>query len=300
VRKRLLRSAVVIPLVLMISTMSGPAFSSPLQSVTASSYGAQVSGLLPLGPLPQATASFPPPTLDEKNGVLELPLGALAYEGVAVVRAQTTTDSSLTKTLPNDRLTVQGGALPAGYNARSFAQVDGTALLLNTDLPIEDLPDLLTELDPNVALVNVGLIQSEALVSCVEGTAVIAAGSQIVGPITVAGIQLQEPVGNLTNQVVDLAGTLAEGILTIRRNVVEPRPNGLAVTALRIEVLGTTLVLDIAHAEVSGSVCEPIAAPAPQILPRTGGDGAGLGVLLLGGGLLLFMAERRRRANALN
>lgn len=233
----------------MLAVLSGPANASPLQSVSASASGLEVTGLLPVAPTPTVSTSFPPAADQSvENSLVEVPLDPLAFAGVASVGVQTRLDTTLQPQLPDNRLTVKGGgALPDTFNARAVSRVAGVSI--GATGPIDGiLPELLP------ALVGVGAVTSEALASCVGGRPVFASGSVIADDLTVLGIALDIPVDNLANQVVDVTAALA-GILEIKRNVVTETPNGINVIGLQVRVLSTGLVVNIAEAEVTGGVC---------------------------------------------
>jgi hypothetical protein len=343
-------------MLLLLTVMSGPVDASPLQSVTASASGLEVTGLVPVAPTPTVTTSFPP-AADQtvENSLVEIPLDPLAFAGVASVGVQTRLDTTLQPQLPDNRLTVKGGgALPDTFNARAVSRVAGVSI--GATNPLEGvLPELLP------ALVGVGAVTSEALVSCVGGRAVFASGSVIAEDLSVLNIPLDIPVDNLANQVVDVTAALA-GILEIRRNVVTETPNGINVVGLQVRVLDQGLVVNISEAEVTGGICADVPecrdgidndgdgridfpadpqcksldddSEAPEcsnardddgdgkidrddpgcyhngrltgrydpnddteadLLPRTGGDNALMGIVILAGGALMLVASRKLR-----
>ncbi|CAN5822090.1 hypothetical protein BH23ACT12_BH23ACT12_02370 [soil metagenome] len=289
-RKRL-RNSLVIGMLLMLTVMSGPVDASPLQSVTASAYGLEATGLVAIPRTPTVSTTFPPAAnVTDTADLATIPADPLAFAGVASVGAQTAVDSTLTAGLPADRLTVQGGGtLPANFNARATSRIAGLSVLASAEL-------LGIPVDVGLSAVGVGAVESEALVSCVDGNAVFVAGSRIVGPLTVLGVELEVPVDNLANQVVDVTGTLLAGILEIRRNVVTSSPNGVSVIALQVRLVDTTLVVNLAEAAVAGGVCAPLfVAAEPDILPRTGGDNVLMGFVILALGGLMFIMGRKLR-----
>lgn len=316
-RKRI-RNTLVIGMILTLTVMSGPADAGPLQSVTASAYGASVEGAVPVEPTPTVTASFPPAAQNQNASLLEIPAEPLAFSGTATVRAQTTADSTLTAVLPANKLTVQGGgALPAGYNARATSRVEGLEVLSTIVDPLV--------LDP-LAVLAVGVIESEALVSCVNERPVFVTGSRLAGPVSVAGINLADTTDDLLGTVVSALNV--PGVLETKANVVNAVPGGYEVIALQVKVLGTTLVVNLAESKISGGVCLDLkqcedgidndgdgkidfnAPPGAQmdpgctdpkddsevnILPRTGGNSSGIGMAILAGGLMLLLAGQRLR-----
>jgi hypothetical protein len=145
-----------------------------------------------------------------------------------------------------------------------------------------------------IGLVDASAVESEALVSCVDGRPVFVHGSSILD-LNIGGAPLV--LNPLLGQVIDLVGTPLAGILEIRRDVVTPTPEGIAVDALQIKILSTLEVVTLAHAEVQGSAgtCEPVGVAPPELV-RTGGWGPGYGLAALGGaGLLMLAAYRLRR-----
>jgi hypothetical protein len=223
---------------------------------------------------------------------------------------------------------VGGGAVPGGYNARAYARTEGLAV--GASNPVTADPNDLIE----PALISVGAVEAEALVSCVNGRAVFVSGSRLAGPLTVAGLDLAVPVDNTLNSVTDILQL--PGVLQVTRNVVASTANGVSVIALQITVLGTGLVVNISQAQVTGGTCAPVpqcsdgidndgdgridiadpechtdgnadnpASYDPNdnseagLLPRTGGDGPLLGVSLLGLGLLALLAAQKLRRSEL-
>jgi hypothetical protein len=238
VRKKL-RIFLVIGMLSMLTVMSGPADATPLQSVTASAYGLNATGLVTVPPTPTVATTFPPAARVERSDLLQVPLEPLAFAGAATVVAETATDTTLTTQLPADRLTVRGGgAVPGSYNARAASRIAGVSVAASG--PLAGIPENLLP-----ALIGVGAVEAEAAVSCVAERPVIVGGSRLVGPLSILGINLDVPVDNLTNQVVDLTGSLLSGVLELRRNVVEDTPNGTSVIALQVRVLETGLVVNL-------------------------------------------------------
>jgi len=308
--------------------LGGPANASPLQAVTASAYGLSVTGALTVAPTPTTSASFPPSADNQFSSLLNIPAEPLIISGTATVRAVTATDSTIAATVPADRLVRQGGGpLPALYNARAYSRIEGLGVLLGAE-PIEGV-DILPD-----AGIRAGAIEAEALVSCVNGAPVVVTGSRLIGPLNVLGLDLEAPVDNTVNTVTDALNI--PGVLEARRNVVNPVPGGVEVIALQLAVLGTTLVVNLAEARVSGSTCGPVpecsdgidndgdgridiadpdchtdgnadnpASYDPNdpseagLLPRTGGTGPLLGVSLLGAGLLALLAAQKLRRSEL-
>jgi hypothetical protein len=218
-------------------------------------------------------------------------------------------------------MTVQGGGpVPAGYNARAYARTEGLAV--GAQDPVTADPNDLIE----PALISVGAVEAEALVSCVNGVPVLVSGSRLAGPLKVAGLDLEAPVDNTLNAVTD--ALQLPGVLEVTRNLVTPIPGGVAVIALQIRVLGTGLVVNVSQAQVSGSACADVPEcrdfidndgdgridfnPPPGavrdpdcdspdddseagLLPRTGGTGPGIGLALVALGFLTLLGAKKLR-----
>jgi hypothetical protein len=313
VRKRLLRTAVIIPLVLLIGALSGPAYASQLRNTSVRAYGASLSLLNAsvLPPTPDTTAGPQPGT--GSDALLNVPLSNLLTAQAAGAKSVTTLESTLTGELPAQNLRVisPGGATaPDRYNAKGYARVAGAGLLFSA-IPEESLPpevgalvgDILgSEGGLGVSVLAADVVDSVALLSCVNGSPVVVAGSRIVG-LSVLGQTIE--LNDTLNQVVDVVDGVTQLIgARIIANEVIPAPAGqvgVQINALHITVplLGLDVVL--AHSEVSApadQACEPIAPEAPRILPRTGGDNALLGATILAAGALLLETQRRRRAKS--
>lgn len=278
--RNMLRNSLAIGMLLILTTMSGPANASPLQSVTASAYGLKATGLLNTT-LVQVSSSFPPAATNERTDLLQLPLTPLAFSGTATVRAITRTDSELDSSVPSNRLSVQSGSgpVPSKYNARGYSRTEGLALLATTGI---DLPGTLNDVISNATLLSLGAVESEALIACVAGAPTVVAGSRLIGPLKLLGLDLEVPVDNLVNQVVEVTGAL-RGLLELRRNVINKLPNGgVEVIGLQIRVLsadtglagglgggllggvggtsgGGGLVVNVAQSQINGSgACVPV------------------------------------------
>lgn len=332
VRKKLLRSAVIIPLVLIIGALGGPAYASPLAATTARAYGINLDLLDAnvISPTPNVQAG--PGINQGADNLVEVPLEEVAFAGVVGAKAVTRRDAVLDPELPAQFLQVtQGGpARPALYNAQAYARTAGAVALpesLGLDDPLNAVRSVLGTSD----ILAVDGVSAEALVSCVEGAPVLVGGALLTG-VELLGLDLTDTLDGTVNQVVDLANTplgLLGGSLIANEQV--RTPNSLSVNALHLTIPGVIDVV-ISHAEVTGVACEPLDVPdcrdaidndgdgkidfnpppgaqrdpgcenpdddsEVNILPRTGGNNALLGASILAGGLLLLAVQRRRKAS---
>lgn len=299
-RRTILRRTVVVPLVLLLSLLGpGAASASPLAQGSAYAYGAFVSVLDAdvISPTPEASAGPAPGTGSDE--LVTVPLETAAFVGVAGAKAQTTLESTINPELGSNYLNVvEGGpGLPSQYNVQAYARTTGAAVLAEETLDADTVTSIIDELDLTgeevfPALVSADLVHSEALVSCTDGNATIVAGGQVAG-LGLLGTSLTDTVDGTLNQVVDLGDTVlgALGGTLVVNEVIETA-NGVEVNALRLTIPGVTEVI-LAHTEVSDAVCAQ--EPEPELV-RTGGNGAGLGLTVLGaGGLLMLAAVRMRK-----
>lgn len=297
-RGRILKSTLVVPLAVVMAVMlPGTALASPLQAATASAFGLSLSVLDNELVSPTPSQSAGPAPGSGSDNLITVPLETLVNTGVAGAKAQTTVEATITSEMAAGILrTTQGSdTVPGAFNAQGYARVDGLVVLTDQ---IPGLVDAVAQLLPTspTALVAADVIHSEAVAACVDGQAVIAAGSQLVAA-QVLGTDLTDLLDGTTNQVVDLGGTVLEllgGELIANQMI--PRTNGVEVNALRLTLPLLGLDLTVAHSEVTGVVCGPVAPPdEEEILPRTGGDAAGMGLAVLAAGGLMVLVGRKLR-----
>lgn len=292
---------------------ASPAFAAQtaLKNATASAFGASLRllGTEILAPTPSRSAGPAPGT--GSDALLNVPLSTVLSAQAAGAKAVTTLNSDLVANLPPEFLSVispSGAPKPDRYNARGYARVAGAGLLF-TDIP-GTLPPAVEPLVPLLpSVLSADAVDSESLISCVDGNPVVVGGSRIVG-LKLLGNDLTPLINGTAGQVINVVDTVL-GVLGGRATINEviPAPAGsvgVAVNSVRIELPLLGLDLTLAHSQVNGpagGTCEPLApapAPAPRILARTGGGAAsgGLGVATLVGGGMLMLAARRRRKGA--
>lgn len=338
-RKKQLTTALALAVFMAVFT-ANPAFAAqtPLQGATASGYGAAVtvlnSQLIPPTP-PGVTAG--PGVNTGSNNLITVPLGTLISAGAASAKAQTTLNSTINPEIPtgNRRVVSPGGApMPSLFNAQGFGRVAGAALLASD---LASLPPEVQVIADGIGLpplIGLDLVESEALISCVDFQPVIVAGSRTVG-LTVLGTSLSDPLNNTVNTVVDVVSPLLATLTArITQNQQIVTANGVTVNAVRVEIPLLGVDVTLGHSEVAGppgATCAPppkkcedgidndgdrlidFNPPAgaqrdpgctdpkddseENLLPRTGGNGPGVGIAMLaGGGLLMLAALKKRRA----
>ena len=256
-RKKLLRSAVLIPLVLMIGALSGPAFATPLTGASAKAYGLKID-LLGANVIPE-TPTFSVSGINQgADNLVEVPLDTLLFAGVAGAKAVTRAATTLDPELPAAYLQGPPGvAKPALYNGQAYARTAGAVALASED-PVQDvLLDQVRSLLGTSDILAADAISSEALISCVAGQPVAVGGSLLTG-VELLGLDLTDALDGTVNQVVDLVdpvlGTLGA---TLIANEQVRTGNSISINALRLTIPGI-IEVTIAHTEVTGATCAPV------------------------------------------
>ncbi len=244
----------------MIGALSGPAFATPLASASASAYGLKID-LLNAPLIPETpTFSVGPAIGQGADNLVDVDLDQTAFVGAAGAKAVTRAATSLDAELPDEYLTVtQGGpAKPALYNGQAYARTAGAVALASEDPTTDALLSTVRSLIGDASeVLAVDGVSSEALVSCVGGQPVLVGGSLLTG-VELLGLSLTDSLDGTTNQVVDLGGSLLEGLgATLVANEQIKTPNGLEVNALRLTI-PNVISVTIAHSEVSGTTCGPV------------------------------------------
>lgn len=183
------------------------------------------------------------------------------------------------------------------------AASEGDGSFVANQLPIGGTGQILTQIVFD-ALIRLGVIQSEAVVTCAGNTPVFDIASRTVESEG-ATVDVGETLNGLVNSLTDTLGDVLPGdLIDIQRgqfgNTVDANgiPNGVFVNALRVTVLGAIdetlppipgvggalpalpgltpgggeplIDLVLSHSEISGSVCA--AAAAPPVIQPTGDD----------------------------
>lgn len=282
---------------------AGPASADPARTSAAGAFGIAGTGLLAIPPTPTATATQPPDTnipltvpAPNFNAVLPLDVGGLAVDATVAAAAQATRESTIQAALDgvNDNV-----------NARGFARIEGLQLLGEATLiealglPL-DAPGLLTA----------GLIEAEAVATCVNNAPVFDVGFNIVD-LELAEIDLGAIVDPLLGSL--LGALNLPGILEVIQGEQGflPDGSGVFINALRIRVLGNVQDIVIGHAEArmpANCAVEPPAEPptGPGDVAPTGTLAAtgssplllpvALGLLATAGGLR-YLNRRSRRTS---
>lgn len=284
---------------------AGPASADPARASAASAFALSATGLLAIPQTPAGvTAQQPPDARAQQlgqnfNAALPVAVPGVAVNGTLGAVAEATRESTLGAVVPG-----VGG----GNNARGFARTEGLSVLGSADL--------LTVIGGNVLaltdLVTAAVIESEAVARCVNNQPVFEAGVRLVG-LNVGGLA----VDPLLQPVVDLLlSTLnIPGVVQIQRGDRDPSltvrtAESITVTALRISILGTAEVINVAQATAAMPANCAVERPAAQptgpgdIAPTLAATGSSdlilpvaFGMLVTGFGLRR-LNRRSRRANA--
>lgn len=291
----------------------GVAFAAPASAQTpgpatqgsASAYGLQATGLVPIGATPTVSVTTPGQV---EQTVLSVPAPPLAVNATLQARAECRVEPTVPKRIATANLQTPN-------NCDGYARTEGLDVLLTGGL----IPGGTTAAPP---LVSVDLIEGEAVARCVAGRGQLATGFNLVN-VEINGTAVAL-VNDTVTQVVNLLGPsgLLAPVVTITQNEVTQSGDRIAVNALHIKILpgagGVTLPgtlagaedIIISHAEARMPTPCGVAAPpqvlaqdlgAPADLPKTGSNemtAVPLALGLLATAVVLRRVNRRaRRAN---
>lgn len=295
----------------MLMSFMGNGFADQARTSSASAYGLEAQGLLPIAKTPTASVTAPPDNSVSNNALLNVPAAALAVEALLAAKAEAhLADSAqpvLTAQRPN--VTKFEPVTVTGVNSRGYASADNLRVLLQA-VPGVDC-NATPEATGCVAVVLADAIESEAVAKCVNNQPVFDTGYSRVRA-TALGIDVGQIVNPVLDPVLNLfktGGALAT-VATIDEGVVDPinengQQVGIAIDGLRISVLGTTEVIRVAHSEArmprdcGVAAASPAASPAAR-LAQTGGGGLSsiLGGSLLGAAVLMMIFVRKYRLSS--
>lgn len=297
-----MRKALIAGLVLSLGLVfAAPASADPTRSASASAFALEATGLVPITRTPVVTASAPPDS-GLRRAILEVPAQPLVTSATGAAQAEGRVLQTLPSTLPG----VQGG-----NNSRGHAIVENLNLLVSpAGAPVP-------------AVLQIALIEAEAVARCVGRTAVFDTGSRrSVILLNGAPVQLVDDVLNIPFDLLNPTGALA-AVISFSENETGTLPGGgVFVDALVIRILSgvigqqQTQTVRVSHAEARmPTPCDPVAGPgnpgpaaagldlgpgAP--LPRTGSNemlAVPVALGMLATAVALRQLNRRaRRANA--
>lgn len=308
-RRRSARGALAAGLALTL----GVAFVAPASAQTptpatqgsASAYGLQATGLVPIPATPTVSVSTP-----GQQQQITLPVAAapLAVNGTLTARAECNVEPTVSKRLASTPLTPN--------NCDGFARTEGLAVLLSGGaLPSDPLA-------PAPSLVSADVIEGEAVARCVGGRGQVATGFNLTD-VRIGGNPVAL-VNDTVSGVVNLLGPngLLAPLVTITQNETGTLPNGgIFVNALHIRILpgaggialpgtlGGPVDIIVSHAEarmptpcgvaaVAGLAVSRDLGGGPADLPRTGANqmpAVPLALGMLATAVVLHRVNRRAR-----
>lgn len=199
VRARPLRATIVgAATALLLVLALAPAASAQTENPAAegSAYGAEINGLVDLGPLPEpVTATVTQEGTSASDSFLEVPVEPVVFSATLEGDVAASFQAELAATLQSVIQDASGGTLPESWNARGHAITEDLAVLFAS----EEQP-----------LLTADVVESEAVATCTpDGEPVFATGSRVQN-LTLAGQQLP-----LLDAVIDLVveGTPNENVL---------------------------------------------------------------------------------------
>lgn len=230
-----------------LAALLGPAIvlASPVDSATARAFGVQLSGPVPLGPLPEVESSLGDELV--QDSLLEVPADPLATSFTAHVEADTRATDEIEARLQETIAGVAQSA-PGAWSARGFAITE--------------------DLDAAAGQVAADVIESESTAACIDGEVVFGSATRIAN-LSVGGQAI--PVLNPEpNQVL-----LDQGGIRVVFWETNWDPATLGTTdgsstvftnALHVTLpLGVDLV--VSHSEATVACAGPGPGPSPQPKP---------------------------------
>ena len=269
----------------------GPAWGDVATNGEAYAAGISATGLLPIPATPESRQSGEgrQATGDvelqrDTDAVLRVPLTGLAVDATLQTLAEVSFAGTINSTLAVIEANSLNPITLRDVNVHAYAAANNVDVL--TQVPANLDPAVPLDLFPQItqALVNLDGIEAEAVAKCVNNVAQFDTGYNILSAQAL-GIDLGL-VQNVLSTVLDTVTALLPGIVQLQKGVEEDVPNGKRITALRVNILNGTQVLNIATAEAKMTNPCGVRPPEPPKaqLAVTGGGGMSS---LLGAGLLM-------------
>lgn len=291
----------------MLMAFMGTGSADPANNGEAAAFGLEATGILPIAKTPEVRQVGEGRDTESANlnretqATLTLPLANLAVEALLNTTAEVRLAGGINEVALTKPATANQNPIDLrDVNARGYAAADNLKVLIDV-VPAGVDPNLNPELIRE-ALVDVDLIEAEAVAKCVNNVPQFDTGFNVLDD-DAAGIELDPVEDIVANLLRTLTGPGAPLSAVVKTEIgVEERiPNGIRMTALRLSVLGTTEVINIAQAEAKMNAPCGVAAPAPPSpaarLAQTGGGGMSsiLGGSLLAGAVLMMIFVRKYR-----
>lgn len=247
-------------LVLLVLASAVPAAAQQTaERARAEAWGAQVSGLADLGPLPDPVVAEVPPGEQASDSFVEVPAEPAVFSATLSGNVEAAQQNTASARLQDRAAGASAGTLPTAWNATGHAITeDLEALFTGGDAEVpEELDDVLGELgggeelstaepqQAEEALLTAEVLEAEALAGCVDGSPVFATGSR-VQRLTFGG----ETLG-LLDEPVQL---LVEG--RPNEDVLANTPGGEALAEAGLEVIAWETNWDGATGTSGGDTVE--------------------------------------------
>ncbi len=238
-RVRLLAALSIVTAALVVLPTSAGADTS--QGGEASAYAVEVSPIIPQTPLAESTLAGE----DAAETLVEIPGDPLVVSGTATATAAVHKESDIAS-----QLLVNEQGVDGPYNAAAFGEIEGAKVLVDA-------------IATDVSLVRADAVRAEAVAVCTGDTVTYSANSEIVN-LDLGGepLPLNGPLEQILDAVNDLLQqTTLDQVVSVERNVVTESADGIAVDALRVEILRVAnpapIIVVLGHAELSGVTCGP-------------------------------------------
>lgn len=233
-------TAMLALVVLMLGSMA-PAAAQAADNARAEAWGAQVTGIADLGPLPDPVVAEVPPGEQASDNFVEVPAEPAVFSATLSGNVEAAQQNTVSARLQDRAAGASAATLPTAWNAAGHAITeDLEALITEGDAEVpEELDNVLGELggggeelstaEPQQveeALLTAEVLEAEALAGCVDGSPVFATGSR-VQRLTFGGENL-----GLLDEPVQL---LVEG--QPNEDVLANTPGGEALAEAGLEVI---------------------------------------------------------------
>lgn len=253
-------TATIALIVLVLASMGPAAAQQRADRARAEAWGAQVTGIADLGPLPDPVVAEVPPGEQASDSFVEVPAEPAVFSATLSGNVEAAQQNTVSARLQDRAAGASAGTLPTAWNAAGHAITeDLEALITEGDAEVpEELDNVLGELggggeelstaepqQAEEALLTAEVLEAEALAGCVDGSPVFATGSR-VQRLTFGGENL-----GLLDEPVQL---LVEG--RPNEDVLANTPGGEALAEAGLEVIAWETNWDGATGTSGGDTVE--------------------------------------------
>ncbi len=255
-------TATIALIVLVLASMAPAAAQQTADRARAEAWGAQVTGIADLGPLPDPVVAEVPPGEQASDSFVEVPAEPAVFSATLSGNVEAAQQNTVSARLQDRAAGASAGTLPTAWNAAGHAITEELGALFagggggGVEVP-QELEDILGGLgggeelqnaEPQQveeALLTAEVLESEALAGCLNGSPVFATGSR-VQRLTFGGENL-----GLLDEPVQL---LVEG--RPNEDVLANTPGGEALAEAGLEVIAWETNWDGATGTSGGDTVE--------------------------------------------